>query len=140
MIRNGFTLGLVLIVAEVAHAQTEEELAQLADLLAEVEETGDIDGLLDDETIAEAIGDVEAASDPVDEVAGDAEVDLTDLPDDAIDNLPTEEELADLIGDPDDLDFDDLDLGDLDLGDLDVSDPPNVVLPPEPEYCPYEDE
>ena len=49
--------------------------------------------------------------------------------------MPTEEELADLIGDPDDLDLDDLD-----LGDLDVSDPPNVELPPEPEYCPYEDE
>ena len=87
--------------------------------------------MLDDAAIAELIGDADAASDPVDEVAGDAasepvdEVDLTDLPDDAIDNLPTEEELADLIDD---------------LGDLDISDPPNVLLPPEPEYCPYEDE
>ena len=125
MIRNGFTLGLVLIVAEVAHAQTEEELAQIADLLAELEETGDVDGSLDDAAIAELIGDVDAASDPVDEVADEAEVDLTDLPDDVIDNSPTEEELADLIGD---------------LGDLDISDPPNVLLPAEPEYCPYEDE
>ena len=99
--------------------------------------------MLDDAAIAELIGDADAASDPVDEAAGDAasdpfdevagdaasepvdEVDLTDLPDDAIDNLPTEEELADLIDD---------------LGDLDISDPPNVLLPPEPEYCPYEDE